>query len=230
MRIVVNFTKNTEPVQFNYLSNLNGYLHKVLGKGNEYHDKLSIYSTSFLHGGKRDEKTNTLNFSNGASWYVSSPDMKFIKEFIENLYKNIDFSFGMKLESAHKIDPNIKKIRNYFYLKSKSPILLKERNGETNKTKYYTYNDNFLHTSDIMKKIIIKKAEDAKFVLNKSDFEIYFDHQYSNKKIKNINIKSINNTCSVCPIIIKTEDENVIKFITDVGVGHSTGSGFGCIG
>jgi CRISPR/Cas system endoribonuclease Cas6 (RAMP superfamily) len=49
MRLHLSLTPNTEPVPFNYQHQLTGALHKWLGE-NELHDKISLYSFSWLRG------------------------------------------------------------------------------------------------------------------------------------------------------------------------------------
>ena len=232
MKIKIEFTPNTIPVPFNYITNINGYLHKVIGNNNKYHDSLSLYSTSFLHGGVYNKKENNLNFPNGAIWYVSSPDKEFITSFIYNIYNNIDFIYGMKLNKVGVVKRDIKPINNgitkdLYVFPTKSPILLKRKDYTTNKNIYYTFEDDNVITNEIMKNLIIKKANTFGLTINENDFEIGFDTTYNKKKIKWVDIKSVKNKACVCPIKIKTNNKKIVEFIYDIGVGHSTGSGLG---
>ena len=227
MKLKVEFSKNTEPVSFGYVSNLNGYLHKVLGSNNEYHDDISLYSTSFLYDGKISKNKKYFDFPNGAIWYVSSPDKDFITKFISNIYQNTNFAFGMKLKGVELVKSEIKNEDGYYLFHTKSPILLKQRDFETRKNVYYTYEDDVKTTSELMKSIILKKAEKASMPIKNEDFDISFDYEYPMKKIKWISIKTVNNKTSVCPVFIRTAKKEVAEFIYAVGVGHSTGSGFG---
>ena len=227
MKIKIEFTKNNEPVPFDYISKLNGYLHKILGNDNKFHDGISLYSTSFLHGGKMDKKTKMLNFSDGGIWYVSSNDGNFILDFINNIYNHIDFAYGMKLSKVEMIKPELINENDLYLFNTKSPILLKERNFETNKNVYYTHEDDLKITSQMMKNIILKKASKIGFEINSDDFFISFNNLYDGSKIKWVKVKSVGNKASACPIFLKTKRKDVAEFIYNVGVGHSTGSGFG---
>ena len=227
MKLKIEFSGNEELVPFTYLSNLAGYLHKILGVDNEYHDDISLYSTSFLHGGKIDKNKKYLNFPDGAVWYISSPDIKFINEFIINIFKNVEFAFGMKLQGVEIIERKLFHDGDHYLFQTKSPILLKQRDFETKKNIYYTYEDDIIITSTLMKNIIIKKANKFNLNINFEDFEISFDYNYSNKKTRWITIKNINNKTSVCPIFVKTNNREIADFIYSVGIGHSTGCGFG---
>jgi len=227
MKLKIEFSKNTEPVPFTYVSNLNGYLHKVLGSNNEYHDDISLYSTSFLHGGKISRNMKYLDFRNGATWYVSSPDSQFIANFVNNVYQNTNFAFGMELQTVEVVEAELINEGEFYLFHTKSPILLKQRDFETRKNIYFTYEDDVKTTSELMKSIILKKAEKAGIAIKPTDFDISFNYEYQQKKIKWITVKTVNNKTSVCPVFVRTTKPEVADFIYAVGVGHSTGSGFG---
>jgi CRISPR-associated endoribonuclease Cas6 len=227
MKFKIEFSKNTEPVPFTYISNLNGYLHKILGENNDYHDELSLYSTSFLHGGKLSSNKKYYEFKNGATWYISSPDKKFITDFIASVYQHQNFAFGMELLSVELIENDLINEGEYYMFYTKSPILLKYKEFGSKRNIYLTYNDNALKTSVFMKNIIIKKALKMKLNITKDDFNIAFNTNYENKKTRWIKVKSISNLTSVCPIYVQTNKKEIADFIYNVGVGHSTGSGFG---
>ena len=55
MRLHLKLTPNTEPIPFNYQHQLTGTLHKWLGQ-NDLHDKISLYSFSWLRGSKANGK------------------------------------------------------------------------------------------------------------------------------------------------------------------------------
>ncbi len=227
MKLQIEFTKNTEPVPFNYVSKINGYLHKVLGENNEYHDKISIYSTSFLHGNKRGEIKKYLNFNDGAIWYVSSPDIQFLNSFIRGVYNNVDFIYGMVLKEIKIVDYVLKEVNGRYVFKTKSPILIKQKNYVTKENIYYTANDEPEITSKLLKNIILKKANDFKFNIDPNDFDISFNQECNFKKIKWIKIGEINNKTSACSVIVNTNKPEIAKFIYEVGAGNSTGS---CLG
>jgi len=227
MKLKIEFSKNTEPVPFSYVSNLNGYLHKVLGEDNPYHDDLSLHSTSFLHGGRISSNKKFLNFNNGATWYISSSESKFIEDFVKNVYNHIEFAFGMELLGVEMIEDMLTNDGVYYMFRTMSPVLLKQKDRENNKNIYLTYENDIKTTSDVMKSLILKKAKKALISINPEDFDISFNYEYDQKKIKWISVKKVNNKTSVCPVFVRTAKPEVAKFIYNVGVGHSTGSGFG---
>jgi CRISPR-associated endoribonuclease Cas6 len=58
--------------------------------------------------------------------------------------------------------------------------------------------------------------------------QIEFDLQYVGKKIKMVNYRNIRNKTNWCPLIIKGKPETKL-FAWNVGIGNSTGIGFGSI-
>ena len=82
--------------------------------------------------------------------------------------------------------------------------------------------------------VIKSSAEKIGFDLD-PDFSIRFDESYKNKKVFPVMVKRDNRTgnkiysvATTCPVIIKGNPET-ISFIYDLGIGHSTGMGFGSL-
>jgi CRISPR-associated endoribonuclease Cas6 len=57
---------------------------------------------------------------------------------------------------------------------------------------------------------------------------VRFDTSYAGAKTKLVDIHGIKNRTSVCPVIVEGSPE-AVAFAWDVGVGHSTGAGFGAL-
>jgi len=92
MRLHFNLTQNTETVPFDYQHFLIGTFHKWMG-WNEIHDELSLYSLSWLQGGKMVE--GGFDFPNGAKWFISFWDETIGKQLIMSAMKNPDVCCGM---------------------------------------------------------------------------------------------------------------------------------------
>ena len=61
------------------------------------------------------------------------------------------------------------------------------------------------------------------------EVQVGFDTNYSNPKIRKITFNNIDIKASACPVIV-AGDPKAVSFAWDVGVGNSTGIGFGCLG
>lgn len=204
--------------------------------GKYHNNDVKTFSSSFLNRSKLIG--TSLCFPNGADLYVSSPDSDFMRDFVLGLEKNYNnkatFIAGMKIDNIQVIDNTIdfegvQKINTNFV----SPIVVKNplrRNG----INYLTIND---HSNEeltyAMKNLIIKKAQ--KLNIQISEFNIEFNTTYKNKKVKHYyypNSNAKNNKVLIlansCPLIIEG-DKDTYNFIKSVGVGNSTGIGFGKI-
>ena len=82
MRIHLKTSPNTTPVPFDYQQKLVGTIHKWIGN-NSIHDKISLYSFSWLSGGRRVD--NALQFSQGATMFISFYDESIIKVIIRTI-------------------------------------------------------------------------------------------------------------------------------------------------
>src|ERR1035437_527938 len=123
MRIKVNFSKNTSDVPNNNKVVLE-YLHRCLGRDNEYHDKASNYNISHLYGGvinKHDPKT--LGYPNGGYFTVSSNDKGFIGKVLIGLLDNPMISYGMKFTNFEHINEQFMDGLNHFA--TLSPFIIK---------------------------------------------------------------------------------------------------------
>lgn len=220
MRIYLKTSANTYVVPFEYQQKQVGVIHRWLGQ-NEIHNAISLYSFSWLHNGKQVE--NGFNFPDGASWYISFYDDQLLKLVISNILVMPEMFSGMKVtDISIEENPDLSS-RELFYLGS--PVFLKRHLVDKSENKYYTYMDP--ESSNIMKETLLHKMQIAGIPIDDT-LEIRFDLTYINKKIKYINYHNIRNKASMCPVYIKGKPETKV-FAWNVGIGNSTGIGFGSI-
>lgn len=217
MRLIIKLTKNLSIVPFDYQKHLVGTFHKWLGE-NLIHDEISLYSLSWLVGGKI--KNSGFDFKDGAEWFISTYDSNILKALISGIQQDPEISFGMTVEEITiSKDPSVENIQK-FYLNS--PVFIKRNYGE--KQKYFLFSDeesDMFMTQTLQTKL--KKAS-----LNSEDVKVYFDKTYRNPKTKIITFNGVACKASMCPIIIEGSPEQ-IKFAWNVGIGNSTGIGFGAL-
>ncbi|MBX3042530.1 MAG: CRISPR-associated endoribonuclease Cas6 [Candidatus Kapabacteria bacterium] len=216
MRLYFKLSSTSEILPFDYQYNILGKLHNWLGE-NEYHDKMSLYSFGWLSGGENSKKG--LSFKSGAIWFLSFWQEDLGKKIIFNALKNSEFIFGMKV-----IDITIKEtpdFSNKELFSVSSPVLV--RNYTENGVEHLI-SDN-PKCDELMTKTMQRKLREAKL---DDDIIIKFNRDYHKPKTKLIKINGIENRANLCPVIIEGNPES-IKFAWNVGVGHSTGSGFGAL-
>jgi CRISPR-associated endoribonuclease Cas6 len=217
MRIHLNITKNQSIVPFDHIPSLVGTLHKWLGK-NEWHNQVSLYSFSWLKGGTRG--SDGLFFPRGAQWFISSYDIQLVKRLIQGIQNDPIISFGLVVNGITiQEDPDFKETHSFTLA---SPVLIKRRDGE--RIRHFLFSDK--ESDELLTETLVTKLE--KGGLNSTGIEISFNRDYKSPKTKLINYNGISNKASICPITIKGTTEQ-IAFAWNVGIGNSTGIGFGAL-
>ncbi|TWV12426.1 CRISPR-associated endoribonuclease Cas6 [Bacteroidaceae bacterium HV4-6-C5C] len=218
MRIYLNTTPNSENVPFDYQQKMIGTLHKWLGK-NQLHDFMSLYSFSWLMNGKITEEG--FSFEKGARWFVSFYDESYVKEVIKSILNEPEMFLGLTVTDVNIEEKANLEQQNHFRLAS--PIFIKRKIGDN--IQFYTFQD--AEANDLLVETIKHKMESANLPVDET-LKISFDLNYPNKKIKMVRIHNIDCKCNMCPVIIEGK-EYTKDFIWNVGLGNSTGSGFGAI-
>jgi CRISPR-associated endoribonuclease Cas6 len=217
MRIYLNLSKNNKPVDFSYQQKQVGTIHKWLGINN-IHDQISLYSFSWLKGGKK--VNDHLDFIQGASFFISFYENSKIKDIIKGIQSDRNVFCGMSVNSI--TIQEVPKFETKQRFLAESPIFLKY--SKDKKSTYYYYNDpesNEILTNNARHKL-------GKAGLSSDGINIYFDKDYQGAYTKGTTFKGIFTKGSVCPIIVEGSPEQ-IAFIWDVGIGNSTGIGFGSL-
>ena len=218
MRIYLHLTPNREPVPFNYQHRLVGAFHKWLGE-NELHDDISLYSLSWLsHGHRRGQ---ALDFPNGSTFQVSAPDDVLLSKMVQGVFRGHQISWGMEVAEV-----SIQRTPDFgqrWRFPVQSPVLIKrKREGEPHHRYYYPTDTeaNALLTETLRHKL-------DKFNLT-TDVSVAFDPHYPNPRIKKIRYRDIDIKATLCPVIV-TGEPRAVQFAWEVGVGNSTGIGFGAL-
>lgn len=216
MRIYIHTTPSSETLPFNNQELLLGVLHKWLGKNN-VHDETSLYSFSWLQGG--NPVSGGLRFPAGAEWFISMYDKKLLEQCVNGLKVSPEMFQGLVVSEVQIRETPVFGSRQTFYLAS--PVLIKHWDGQD--LKHLTWEDK--NADEVMTKTLSTKLDKTGV---KAKATVRFDCSYARPKTKLIKINTIYNRCNFCPVIIEGDPE-ALAFAWDVGVGHSTGSGFGAV-
>lgn len=215
MRIKFIFnTPNNYSLPINNQHILNGYIHKVLGVNNKYHDTPSNYNISNIRGGVFNKNDNRVYFNNKLYFYVSSNNMEFINNFISNSLINNSIEDNVVLNNTEFIYDEI--FDGYNHFSFISPLILK-------------YDEKYLRIGDdefenALKTHIYKILKTNNIKADNYKLEI----SRKNTKRKLVVVKGINNPCSIFSFTI-IGDKSIAQFLYDNGIGMSRGSGFGMI-
>lgn len=218
MRLYIKLSKNTKVIPFNYQHLLTGVVHKWIGKNNEEHGQRSLYSFSWLQS--TYPVTGGISLNRDAYFFISAYDADLIKQIVKGILKRPETFCGSSV-----VDVQIKEVPVFgdeerFFLNS--PILIRQRDGE--KTKHITFKDeNFgqLLTENLKGKL--KSAN-----IPEDDVSVELDKSYAFPETKLVDYKGVKNKTSLAPVIIKGTTEQ-IAFAWQVGLGQSTGIGFGAL-
>lgn len=208
-------------IPLSYHDNVRGFFYKHLsGYNTKMHDGVSLFSLSGLMGWKFSEKPGILFVNDHIKLYVSVYKDDDYRFFLYNSRSNIGthMAWDLFLDDVIEIEHDFCNVHETSF--KCSPILLGLHRDKT----YITYKDNPPLTSAVMKRIIKRKASQCSVSLSQ-DFELKFDYDHG-YKLSNIDIKGTHNIASKCNITVKGTPED-IAFVHSVGVGLSTGCGFG---
>ena len=204
-------------VPFDHIPNLTGVIHKWLGINKEHGD-ISLYSFSWLEGGRKGN--GGLHFPEGATWSISAHDPQLLKTIVAGIQADPVIAFGLRVsEITIMEDPKFEETNRFLLA---SPVLIKRRDGE--RTEHILYDHP--KAGDYLTETMATKMDKAG--MNPDGFSIAFDKDYHSPKSKMVNYKGIKNRASLCPVIIKGTSEQ-LAFAWNVGVGNSTGIGFGAL-
>lgn len=222
MRICILTTPNSSVVPFDYQQKLVGTIHKWLGN-NEIHDKISLYSFSWLLGGKKDEKRG-FTFPEGAKFFVSFYSEKYLTCLIRTILSDPMMFCGLEVRDISIVgDPVFSDEAQVFRVTS--PVFIKRYQDESRTHKFYFYNDK--ESSVLMTETLKHKMQEAGLPEDKT-LKIEFDQTYTQKQLKLVTIHGVKSKASMCPVIIHGTPQSKL-FAWTVGVGNSTGSSFGSL-
>lgn len=221
MRIKVNFTKNTTPVPIVNQAIMNSYTHKCLGPNNKYHDTPSDYCISSLMGGKLDAAEQTLSFEKGGYIIISSLDQEFIDTMILGIIKNQTIGFGMKFCGIDHIQEKF--YNGYNKFATLSPFIIKIKEGD--ESVFVTLHDPDFE--EILEEYLKFKINKIKPNWNLKHFRAYVPDNDTHK-VKTIMVKNVKNLANQCHVVLDCNKE-VAELLYNIGIGKSTGSGFGTI-
>lgn len=225
-RIEIGLTPNKELIPFDYQQMLSEAFHGMLGS-EQNPDTASLYSFSWLQTVEKGSYAvvpyEGLNFQEGCRFFVSCHSPSMAKHVLQSVadYADKDLLFGMRIETVDTHPTPDFKAKARFYLNS--PALVKQTvDGHV---RYLTYKSPF--ESAVYLSNALKSKMDAADI--EGDVLVRFDDQYSKAKEKLVTVGLTQQECSICPIIIEASSPEIVKFAWEVGIGHSTGIGFGSV-
>ncbi len=221
MRLHLFLSPNERPVPFDYQHYLTGAFHKWLG-ANDLHEAISLYSLSWLYEGRA--RGRAVEFPRGAHWFLSVYDEALIEPLVNSALRDPEVCCGMRVARIEQQATPRFGARHTFRVGS--PVLARSKESEVSKVRHYTYFDP--EADEVLTATLRHKLDAAGLGAPHNRVAVSFDRTYRTPKTKLVTIKDIRNRASICPVTIEGTPE-ALAFAWNVGVGHGTGSGFGCL-
>jgi CRISPR-associated endoribonuclease Cas6 len=218
MRLYLTLTKNGQTIPFNYQPYLTGAIHKWLGKRNAEHDALSLYSFSWLQN--VSVKKSGIVIKEDSYFFISSYDDEFAKRILKGIVQSPKVCFGSSVSDIEIIETPFFQREHTFF--AASPVFIKRRIDNNEKHITYENPSSSLYLTETLE----KKLQTAN--LSTEGVTVKFDDTFTNARTKIISYNEIGNRVTICPVIVKGSPEQ-IAFAWNVGVGNSTGIGFGAL-
>jgi CRISPR-associated endoribonuclease Cas6 len=209
-------------VTFDHLPALKGAFHRWTGHNPGLHDGLSLYSFSWLRGGRGTR--GGLRFEQGAHWSISAYDPDVIFKAANGAFNDRDLGLGLVVQDAQIIRPPDFEVGEQHF-RVLSPVFIKDEVGKGKPA------DHLLPSNPRADELL---TETLRHKLRKAGLDdmgatVRFDPAYiATAKTKTFQYKAVRCRASVCPVLVSGTAEQ-IKFAWCVGVGHSTGIGCGCL-
>lgn len=217
MRAHIKIKTGISILPFSHQNLLVGSIHKWLG-WNEAHGKLSLLSFSRLNGGKATK--SGLRYDNEASFFLSAYDPELIKKLVAGIQTDNSMFNGLFVtEIILQEDPDLSD-RELFFVAS--PVLIKRKVEE--RFDHIIYNDP--RSNSCLKETLETKMNAVG--ITDDTFDIKFENTYPKAKTQLVTYNGIDNKANWCPVILKGKLETKL-FAWNVGLGNSTGIGFGAI-
>jgi CRISPR-associated endoribonuclease Cas6 len=220
MRLHFTLSPNEQPVPFAYQHFLTGAFHKWLGENN-LHDRLSLYSLSWLDNSLM--RRNALEFPRGARFFISLHDETLADTIVTRALAAPEVCCGMRVirieqQTTPRFGPR-------FTFRVGSPVLARSKEMEGRVT-HYIYSDP--EADATLTATLRHKMDMAGLAEEHKQVTVQFDKTYRHPKTKLVTIKDTHNRASICPVHIEGTPA-ALQFAWNVGIGHGTGSGFGCL-
>ena len=172
--------------------------------------------------GRGEVRSGRLNFPNGTSFFISAAKDDLLADVIEGLQADTEVNWGMRVTSIMpQRTPDFSSGSAKFMMQS--PVLIKRKVDKQPSQRF------FYHTDEIADQYMTETMQSKMtFAGVEGDISLRFDRDYAKPRIKMATYRGIKNKASLCPVIAEG-DPHCLAFAWSVGIGNSTGIGFGAV-
>lgn len=222
MRLVAEFTRNTELIPYDYMAKQCGWFYKQLGITPAHDARVSLHSYSRIIGDVID--TSKGLYINNAHMYISCYDDAMYKKLCTSLVVDGSANFGMEVKAVTKLDTPKFDSRQFFV--TGSGVLLR---GKTDLDTGYRPMHTAADAEEITSNILTRSVKNKMVAAGVSgDVRVSFAKNIKQWRTKNYDFHGVHNRVSLHPIVVEGSPE-AIEVAWVAGVGDLTGSGFGSL-
>jgi len=219
MRLYLTFNNSRYIIPFNYQHYLTGAIHKWIGNNNKIHGKLSLHSFSWLQNVKA-VRDKGIKLEMNSYFFISAFDTFLIQRILTGIIKDPTLFADIRVTDAQIVEQPVFSQKETFL--AASPIFIKRRFD--NQIRHITYDNPTCN--EYLTETMQKKLHSAG--LSSEGMKIALDTTSFSPRLKIVSYKEIKNRVNICPVTIEGAPEQ-IAFAWKVGVGNSTGIGYGAL-
>ncbi|MBE2187531.1 MAG: CRISPR-associated protein Cas6 [Rhodothermales bacterium] len=225
MRLRLRLSPSHGFVPFDYQHELTRAFWRWVKDGKE-HDETSLYSLSFLSGGRPTrtrEGTPVLDFSDGATWTISGPYPDLHRRLLRGVMDDPLAGWGMRVEEVHEQPlPEFGVLQRF---RVNGAVLVREKRDDGSQ-EHLRWDDP--QADEALTRVFRWKLHLAGRDDLAETAEMRFDRTYDGARTKLVTLKGLKYRCNECPVLVLGEPEAVL-FAYLVGAGELTGSCLGAL-
>ena len=209
-------------IPFDYLATLKSAFHRWAGHDHSLHEGLSLYSYSWLHGGRAGRRG--IHFTEGANWFISAPDEALIHELVSGVVRAPALDLGLAVRDV-RMQRAPEFVAGEQPFRVAGPVFIKHEVEKGNPADHLLPGHPL--ADELLTATLRHKLRQAG--LADTGAAVRFDPAYiASAKSKLFQYKQVQCRGSICPVLVSGSAEQ-IQFAWEVGVGHSTGIGCGAL-
>ena len=175
--------------------------------------------------GRGEQRKEAWTLLRESSFCFSTPDTSLLQQLVGNIQEYPRIDWGMEVSELYlRRTPDF---GSHFRFFPQSPILI-QRDVQTDSG----WNKQFFYPKDEVSDQYLTETLRRKLIAaGKGDLsvQVRFDRSYARIRTKAATYRGITSRGSICPVIVEG-DPKAVAFAWEVGVGNSTGIGWGALG
>lgn len=219
MRITLALSSDGSLVPYDHINDLISVFHRWVGRNNDFHDKLSLYSLGWLRGGEGEEEG--VRFPDGTTWPLSFHDENLAREVAETILEDPELPHGLSVEKM-QLDRGPEDLGTCHRFIAQSPILVRRATEDERPPDHLHFDEEGADRH--LTRTLRLKLEKAGLETNATaEFQ-----PSSSARTKLVSIGDLKYQANFCPVVVSGSGE-ALQLAWNAGIGALTGCGFGAL-